>query len=65
MSNIAEGFEAEGFEREGNKEFRQFLSVAKGSAGEVRANSTSLSTPAIYRRMSSKDSPLKPGKLVG
>ena len=32
VSNVAKGFE-----RDGDKEFLQFLSIAKGSCGEVRA----------------------------
>lgn len=32
MANVSEGFE-----REGNKEFKQFLAMGKGSVGEVKA----------------------------
>lgn len=54
LSNIAEGFE-----RDGNKEFYQFLALAKGSCGEVRAQlyvafDQSYITDSEFRNMSAK-----------
>jgi len=54
FSNIAEGFE-----RDGNKEFCQFLTIAKGSCGEARAQAhfarnLGYITEAEFDRLASK-----------
>ena len=54
MSNIAEGYE-----RGGTKEFLQYLSVAKGSAGEVRsqlyvASDQDYLTESVFEELSNR-----------
>ena len=54
VSNIAEGFE-----RDGDKEFLQFLSMAKGSCGEVRAQlylalDQKYSSDALFQELTTK-----------
>jgi four helix bundle protein len=76
LANIAEGFE-----RDGDREFQQFLSQAKGSAGELRAQlyvaldlevlpagestATLDSVLRLSRRLSALMSYLKNSDLVG
>ena len=58
MSNIAEGYE-----RDGNRELRQFLSIAKGSIGELRSQ-LYIALDAGYLVKSEADSLLERSRTI-